>query len=397
MVLKSFLIGLLVVLCLILSAGIYVFYGLAPIPTPKPIQSNLYDQGFMDAAEAADQIVTSARAELGAPSFSAAVARNGKLVWAGAAGWQDIGGKISATPATRYRIGSTSKTITTTVLARLVDKGVINLDEHIGSYAANLPDKWLALTPRQLMSHTAGIVGYDENRDLQGMYQTLRLQKRYTDLADTLETIDDSDLMYPPGTAFLYSSFDVNLMSVVMQNATGTAFLELVEQEVTTPLSLSNTYGDNPARRDEYEARFYEVINGEAKPWRDVDLSVKTAGGGFISRPTDMVLLASAWLDNSFIASATRTIFWEPQRLTSGEVNEQNYALGWRADETRIGGKTYQRLHHGGVAKGAMNWLVLYPELGISVNISINTIVDSFATFAAYEKRLTEAFIANEL
>ncbi|XOV83498.1 MAG: serine hydrolase domain-containing protein [bacterium] len=381
-------------LLLIVSAGVFIFWGLEPIPEPEPIRAELFDQSYAQIADEAALIVSNARAELHAPSLSVAVARNGQLLWSAAMGWQNIQQAIPATTKTRYRVGSTSKTITATVLARLVDKGLIALDQPIQSYAPDILPKWSMLTPRQLMSHTAGIVGYDENRDIQGIYQTLRLHQHYSDVADTLVTIDDSDLMFPPGEQFSYSSFDVNLMSVVMQKATGIPFRQLVVQEVTGPLSLKDTYGDDPARRDQFEATFYELIEGEVKPWRNVDLSVKLAGGGFVSRPTDLVLLASAWLDDKFISGDTRAEFWTPQQLNNGQVNNQNYALGWRSDDREINGIVHQRVHHGGVAKGSMNWLVLYPESGLAVNMSINTVVESFSDFAAFEKVLTALFIS---
>ena len=380
-------------LLLVAFAGAAIFWGLEPIPEPESIQVELYDQNYAQTAAEAALILTNARAELHAPSLSVAIARNGQLLWSAAIGWQNIERTIAATTKTRYRVGSTSKTITATALARLVDKSQMDLDQPIQAYAPNILSKWSSLTPRQLMSHTAGIVGYNENSDIQGIYQTLRLQKHYSNVADTLVTIDDSDLMFPPGDKFSYSSFDVNLMSVIMQEATGIPFLELVAKEVTGPLSLQDTYGDDPAKRDHFEATFYELISGEVKPWRDVNLSVKMAGGGFISRPTDLVLLASSWLDTEFISGKTRETFWMPQPLNNGQVNEQNYALGWRSDDTEINGAVHRRVHHGGVAKGAMNWLVLYPESGLAVNMSINTVVDSFSEFATFEKRLTELFI----
>ena len=215
----------LALLLLVVCVGIVIFGDLEPIPEPNPIRAHLYDQKYAQVAREAELILTHARSEINVPSLSVAVARDGRLIWAGAIGWQSIERRIEATPNTRYRIGSTSKTVTATVLARLVDKQLIDLDKPIEKYSPEILEKWALLTPRQLMSHTAGIVGYDENRDLEGLYQTLRLQKHYSDLADTLETIDDSDLMFPPGERFSYSSFDVNLMSVVMQKATGIPFV----------------------------------------------------------------------------------------------------------------------------------------------------------------------------
>ena len=49
--------------------------------------------------------------------------------------------------------------------------------------------------------------------------------------------------------------------------------------------------------------------------WQTVDLSHRLAGGGFISTPSDLVKLGSAWLDDNFISPQTRAQFWQPQAL----------------------------------------------------------------------------------
>ncbi|QBY02908.1 class A beta-lactamase-related serine hydrolase [Thalassotalea sp. HSM 43] len=63
----------------------------------------------------------SRRALIDATSYSIAIGVNDKLVWAGAIRWANLQRDIQATPDTIYRIGITSKAITATALAVLVD------------------------------------------------------------------------------------------------------------------------------------------------------------------------------------------------------------------------------------------------------------------------------------
>jgi CubicO group peptidase (beta-lactamase class C family) len=108
------------------------------------------------------------------------------------------------------------------------------------------------------------------------------------------------------------------------------------------------------------------------------------------------VRVASAWLDDDYISEATREQFWTPMRLNSGEVNEQGYALGWRVNPestSRFGEDAPVRIvHHGGVSRGAMSWLILYPELGIAVAVNINTEADEFSDFSSVEPEITRLF-----
>lgn len=82
-------------------------------------------------------------------------------------------------------------------------------------------------------------------------------------------------------------------------------------------------------------------------------------------------------------------------RLNSGAVNEQNYAIGWRSDivTTRFGDAAPVRMvHHGGVSRGAMSWLVLYPDLGIAVAVNINARTPQFSDFSSVEPEILRLF-----
>ncbi|MEM6531601.1 MAG: serine hydrolase domain-containing protein [Myxococcota bacterium] len=61
--------------------------------------------------------------------FSAAVSIKGRVVWAGAVGFADIASARPVTPDTRFRIDSTSKALTATALARLVQRGQVDAAE----------------------------------------------------------------------------------------------------------------------------------------------------------------------------------------------------------------------------------------------------------------------------
>jgi len=106
------------------------------------------------------------RDTIAAPSISAAVSVDGHVVWAGSVGWANIRDSKPATPQTTYRIGSTSKVVTATALARLSADKRLDIDAPISGYMTDIPNKeWENFTSRQLASHTAGLTAYEENND----------------------------------------------------------------------------------------------------------------------------------------------------------------------------------------------------------------------------------------
>jgi CubicO group peptidase (beta-lactamase class C family) len=364
-------------------------FGWLDLPEAHPYTEGLIPPGYEGAADRARDLLSGHVRDIGVPAFSAAIAINGKLVWSAAAGYADVEQKGKATPNTLFRIGSTSKAVTGTLFARMVDSGLIEIDNPISGYVGDLPNPhWAPLTPRQLASHTAGIVGYEENRDMLGLYGSLRLQSNHDDVAEGLTYFDDSDLLFEPGTDFHYSSFDVNLLSVILQEAGGESFQDLMDERVLRPLGLESPLPDAPHPD---RTAFYHIQEGQAQRWRDVDLSMKLASGGFMATPTDLALLGVAWLDDDFISPETRRQFWTPQVLADGTVNEQSYALNWRVSEAteRI---PFRYIHHGGVSKGSMAWLAVIPEKRMAVALTINTRVRPFSRWSSVFSELVHAF-----
>lgn len=390
------IIGLICLISIAVAAFIISPFGWTELESEAAREDIIYDESYQEAALEAGALIERIRQEIGAPAFSAAVGYQGHLIWAGATGWADVETGAPAMTTTRFRIGSTSKSVTATAFARLVQQGVIDPETPIGEIMDVPNPDWAPVTPRQLASHTAGLPGYEENRDIAGAFQTLCLCRTYTDVEEALDVFDDTELLYPPGTDFHYSSFDVNLLSAVLQNAAHRPFLELMAGEVWGPLGMTATGADHTSRDTSGDATFYQRRGHRVRPTRDVDLSQKWAGGGFLSTSSDLVRLGLAWLDDDYIDPATREFFWTPQVLADGTVNEQGYALGWRVGEsTRVYGEGHPTrvAHHGGVSKGAQSFLIVLPDEELVVAININTRADEFDDFGRAWAELARIFL----
>ncbi|MFL0356843.1 serine hydrolase domain-containing protein [Erythrobacter sp. GH1-10] len=389
---------------LLLLAVLWLVAGCAshgPVTTMPPAQAAPYDQFLLDdryesASVAAREQLETARSRYGLPSLSAAVSVNGQLVWAGVIGWSDVENLIPATIGTRYRLGSSSKAVTATALARLVDSGVMDIDLPISTWMHDLPRRdWGSLTPRQLASHTAGIVDYEQNRDIGGLIQSVLEQRQYDNVRDALSVFDGNGLKYTPGSDFHYSSFDVVLLSAAMEEAAGEPFLSVLDGYVFRPLGNLSISADHQDRDVRDRAEFYHRENDRLRRWRAVNHSYKWAAGGLIGSSSDLVLMGGAWFDESFITAGTREMFWTPQALSDGQINEQRYAIGWRSNQqTALFGsdRPIHNVHHGGVSKGSYSWLNLYPELRLAVALNTNARLENFADFVALEYPITRAF-----
>ena len=386
--------------------SIYYFYTLTPFPDRgnDPITVGVSNTGYEKSIIKSTKLLKSTTENLNVPSFSIAVGHQGKIIWSAAIGYQNIEENIPATPKTQYRIGSTSKSVTATGVARAVDKNLIELDAIIGDTIINWTKKKWSFTMRQLLSHTAGIGNYEDFGFKSARYTLCNCHQFHT-VSEGLKVFDSYNMLYKPGTSFKYSTFDVNLASAVLEQAVDQPFLEYLRNVVFQPLKMYDTYADHTREKTEHFATFYDTDGSYYREYRnfgikyDINLSYKWAGGGFISTPSDLVKMGNAYLnDSTFISQKTIKEFWVPVRLSSGEVNEQEYAVGWRSyleykDQNLLNNDPVWMVHHGGVSKGSMNFLVIFPDYNLVLDASINARSQSFGIFANEVKKIANAFL----
>lgn len=369
--------------------------GWQPLPEDTPATHTHAATVTRESADAALARLAAHRDRIGAPAITAAVARGGEIVWTGAVGWADLKSHRPASADTAFRIGSTSKAVTATVFARLVDEKTLTPDTTVASLMTPLPNAaWSDITLRQLASHSAGLPHYKENTDLGGLYRSIALNRHYTDVRDAVSVFDSSDLLFEPGSDFSYSTLGTVLLGAALSDATDQTYRALVREHIARPLGLGSLA---PAPRrgtaDNGVATSYLVDGTRYRRWRPVDLSHRLPGGGFVATSSDLARLGSAWLDERYVSAPTRNEFWTHQALSDGTLNEQHYALGFRVSERDFDGVgTYLQANHGGVSRGAQSWLMIVPGLDLAVAININRKTERFGDFLEVDAALLRIF-----
>ncbi len=344
---------------------------------PAKIDSQISTRGPAnpDLAARLEQILVEQRKQSAAPSLSAAVSREGELLWAGAVGFASIESAAPASPDTLYRLGSTSKALTGTVLGRLVDTGAIDLDVTVAEYAPGLPEHLHAITVTQLAAHLSGIRHYSNMLTwLPDSHESITT-RNYASVEDGLDLFVDDPLLFSPGSDFNYTTFGYSLLSHVMERASGADFNALLERHLNTPLDVDLRLDDLGVAMTD-RAATYTTDKGRWGPAFPADPSYKWAGGGLVASPSDLVRVGQALMGDAFITPSTRSVLWSPVALPGSESNPQNYGIGWRIDvSTRTLGESQpvQLIHHGGTQMGGVAFWAIYPELGLSVAVVSTT------------------------
>jgi CubicO group peptidase (beta-lactamase class C family) len=347
--------------------------GWADLPNEYPVSTAPAGADRTALAADLDAMLVAARNALDAPSISAAISVEGEIVWASAAGYADIGAKVPATVDTVYRLGSTSKAVSSVAAGVLIDQDAIDLEAPLSRYMPDLSAPLANVTVRQAMSHTAGVRNYGLCFCFP-VWEHLN-RKRYEGAQrETLRSFEASPLLFSPGEGFAYTSLGYNALGGVIEAASGARFADFLGSAVTGPLAMQATAVEDGSLIASLAAP-YEVENGQYKRAFRVDNSNKYLSGGIVSTPSDMTRLGYAMLAASLFTPATRDALINPQKLNDGSANDQGYALGWRynsAGTLRDGALVTPRYGHHGTAQGAASYFAVYPDYGLVVSVMMN-------------------------
>jgi CubicO group peptidase (beta-lactamase class C family) len=311
------------------------------------------------AIEQARMLMREVKSRSGAPGWSVAVGHGGEVVWAEGYGFADLELGVPVSTLTRFRIGSVSKPLTAAAVGQLIEQGRLDLDAPVQRYVPSFPEKRWPVTTRTAAGHLAGIRHYDGDEFMSA--------ERFETVQAGLEIFQDDTLLFQPGTRFSYSSYAWNLVSAVVEGASGEKFLSYMQDHVFGPLEMENTVADHTDSIVPNRSRFYMTTPDGVLNAPFVDNSYKWAGGGFLSTPSDLVQFGMAHFGEELMRRGTIDELWTSQRTNEGEETENG--IGWFFDVDPNGARVVQ---HGGGSIGGTTMLMLMPERDIVVAMVAN-------------------------
>jgi|GEM_PF-537856 len=345
-------------------AGLMLSYvpsdALAVTPSKQPAYKN-------EATHVADQILKNLMEINGVPGMSAAVWKDGKIVWNGNSGVRDLQSKALVDASTTFRLASVSKVMAAVAAAKLHEQGRLDVDAPIQTYLKDLNPAWPAISPRQLSSHSAGIPHYqtvDANRG--GVH--------FKTVTDSLKVFSERDLIFSPGKQYGYSSYGYTLLTAVIEAKSGKPYLDYLQSDVVPGLQIGpdQTNAENSKAANVSKAYIFGG-NGieEAAPH---DYSYSWGGAGLAATATDLARFGGRLLDGGIVSNKTVDWMGEPTKLNdASDVREPEYSVGFgfrRSQDSQ--GQTY--LHHSGVTQGARSALIFYPQHKVAISVLSNAL-----------------------
>jgi CubicO group peptidase (beta-lactamase class C family) len=308
----------------------------------------------VDAVAAIDALMQAYQGEV--PGASVLVLRDGQAVVRKSYGLANLQQRNMATPATNYRLASVTKQFTAAAVLLLVEDGRLDLDDHLRQWLPSLPASNEAITLRHLLTHTSGLIDYEE---VMPADQATQLRDR-----DVLALQEGQDRLYfAPGSHYRYSNGGYSLLALIVEKASGQTFPQFLHERIFAPLGMNHTLAyvtEGPAIA--HRAYGYSLIDGR---WDRTDQSMTSAvlgDGGIYSSIDDLARWDAALYDNRLLSDESRTAAFTP--WTATDDGDIAYGYGWRI--------TGESLWHSGETLGFRNVIVRYPRRHLTVIVLSN-------------------------
>lgn len=299
------------------------------------------------------------------PAISVAIVDDQQIVWAEGFGFADPKNKIAATAETTYRIGSVSKLFTDIGIMQLVERGELNLDAPVTDYLPDFHPKnrfGKPVTLRELMCHRSGML----REPPVGNY----FDPTEPSLAQTINSLNETELVYPPQSHFKYSNAAIAVVGYVLEKKSGQPFAAYLKDAVLYPLGMKNSsFEPTPEiNRNLAKAQMWSY-DGRTFDAPTFQLGLAPAGCMY-STVKDLGSFASALIalgktpKGQFLKPETLQEMWKPQYPKEEDSSGIGFFLAKFQNHRVIG--------HGGAIYGFATSLVVLPDDKLAI-IAVTT------------------------
>lgn len=295
------------------------------------------------------------------PGCAVSVAQRGEKVAERVYGAADLDLGIKAGIDSIYEAGSASKQFTAAAVILLARDGKLQLDDDIRKYLPELPDYGERITIRHMIHHVSGLRDWGGVSVIDGWPRNSRSSTN-EDVLDILAR--QTALNFAPGSHYLYSNSNYNLLAIVVQRVSGKPLAAFAKARIFAPLGMDDTrWRDDHATIVPRRAHAY---NREGKAYV-VAQTIEDAYGnaGLLTTVHDLQLWNTA-LDADHFGPGFTSEMERGIVLKGGD--RITYAAG--LFETRY--HDQREVSHGGATGGYRAWLARYPVQRLSIALLCN-------------------------
>jgi CubicO group peptidase (beta-lactamase class C family) len=338
---------------------------------PKTVDASITDE--------LSAYVTTLMEQTDVPGAAVAIVQDGEIVFAQGYGVKTLGGSDPITPDTHMMIGSVGKSMTTMLMATLVDDGLLQWDEPVidvlPNFAVDDPALTQTITIRNLVCACTGV----PRRDLELIFNSSELTAE-----GIIESLQTFRFFTDFGEAFQYSNQMVATGGYAAAAAAGGEYGQLFEayaralsERVLEPMGMSRTTlsFDAVVEDGDYATPHGGFIEGVYEPISldlEAGLLPIAPAGSHWSTANDMARYIITELNKGVSPDGTRVVSeanlaetWTPQIAINADLS---YGLGWVIGTY----KGQPMILHDGNTLGFTSGVAFLPDSGLGIVVLAN-------------------------
>ena len=342
----------------------------APPGPPAPLNLDPQSlQAFLGQEVAARELV----------GLSLAVARDGKLVYAGAAGKSVLSTGQAAGTETRFAVGSITKQFTSACILLLAEDGKLSPTDKVAKWYPGLTRAG-DITLLDLMNHVSGYPDYYPLDFVD------RPMQKPIDPDALIGQFGTRKLDFEPGTRYSYSNTGFLILGRVVEKVSGEPFGAFLERRILAPLGMTHTVFEPRVSPGASFAQGYvtfalgppEIPTPEGPGWIG-------AAGAIYSTPSDLATWDLALVGGKVLKPESFKLMTTPRKLADG--SSAGYGCGLSVS-TRNGTTV---LSHNGAVAGFYALNTMIPATRSAVVLFSN--LDSYDAVNAVYRRLMASLL----
>lgn len=302
------------------------------------------------------------------------VVQNNKIIGPYVSGLRKKGSDIPIKPNDKWHLGSVTKSITATMIARLIEQGILSWNttiKDIFTQTDNLSKSWNNVTLKQLLLHTSGAPA--NFPILLSFKNPTEGVKRMLEREFAVKKVLIKNTKTKPGEVFCYSNVGYTIAAVMVEKLTGIPWEKLIEHEIFIPLTIKSGGFGPPSDTFTFleQPRGHKSILGFKSPVStnaDNTPIIGPAGSIHMSL-LDLAKYASDHLKGS---SGKRGLLLADSYNNLHQPCLNNYACGWVVDSKRSLSSNKKMLWHNGSNSMWYSLVAIFPEDDTIIIVNAN-------------------------
>ena len=335
------------------------------MPRPLPASNSAL-------SEKIDAILTSAGLRSTAiPGAAIMVFEDGQTVFEQGYGVTDLKTQHKIDAHTNFRLASVTKQFTAMAIMLLIHDGKLRYDERLSEIFPDFPDYGRAITVRNLLNHTSGLLDYEDL--MPRVDPNLPVEQQQIEDAGVLALLKrQNSTNCPPGTKWKYSNSGYVVLGLVVGKVSAQSFPDFLHNRIFVPLHMSNTMAYVRGKNEVPNRAFGHTF--EMASWQQTDQSPTSAtlgDGGVYSSLADLAKWDRALNNHTLLSQSEMQAALTPVDAP-GVVGPDNtpaeYGFGWFLNPHN----GHRRMWHYGETMGFRSTIQRFTDDHLTIVLLLN-------------------------